>query len=200
MYILKHLNTINRHRREVRRLCFRIGLYWQGITHDLSKYSPTEFLKGIIYYQGNKSPNNYEREINGYSLSWLHHKGRNKHHFEYWLDYDMNKKGAAGMRMPRKYIAEMFCDRIAACKIYEKEDYTKESPIRFFYRGFGRNLMHPETRREIGYLLTLLGDRGEDAAVVFIREKYLKGSEIPLSYIELKDIEEYELYASARTH
>ena len=62
--------------------CFKIGLYKQGLTHDLSKYSPTEFLVGYKYYQGNRSPNNAEREETGVSKAWLHHKGRNRHHFE----------------------------------------------------------------------------------------------------------------------
>ena len=87
MHILEHLRTVNRHRHLVRKYCFRLGLYWQGLTHDLSKYSPTEFWRSAKYYQGYRSPNDQERLVNGVSLSWLHHKGRNRHHFEYWIDY-----------------------------------------------------------------------------------------------------------------
>ena len=79
---VKHFRTITRHKLLVMQKCFRVGLYRQGLLHDLSKYSPTEFLVGMKYYQGNRSPNNAEREDTGVSLSWLHHKGRNRHHYE----------------------------------------------------------------------------------------------------------------------
>ena len=71
---LAHLRTINHHRRLVRRACFRVGLYLQGLTHDLSKYTPVEFLVGAKYFQGDHSPNEAERLAKGYSAAWLHHK------------------------------------------------------------------------------------------------------------------------------
>ena len=174
MHIWGHFKTITKHRHKVMRLCFRIGLYRQGLMHDLAKYSPTEFPKGCIYFQGDRSPNNKEREVTGISLSWLHHKGRSKHHFEYMR----------GMRMPRRYVAEMFCDRLAACQTYEKDKYTQESPVNFFYRGMGRYFMHPETRKEIGYLLTYYAEHGEDETVRYIKYEYLKGVPVPDSYAE----------------
>ena len=61
--------------------------------HDLSKYSREEFWTGVRYYQGNRSPNAAERETVGFSKAWLHHKGRNKHHYEYWIDVSVNKEG-----------------------------------------------------------------------------------------------------------
>lgn len=103
MHILEHLRTVNRHRHLVRKYCFRLGLYWQGLTHDLSKYSPTEFWRSAKYYQGYRSPNDQERLVNGVSLSWLHHKGRNRHHFEYWIDYCRGEDGTpfiGGCKMP----------------------------------------------------------------------------------------------------
>ena len=87
-----HFRTINRHKREVMKNCFRVGLYKQGLLHDLSKYSWTEFKTGVKYYQGYRSPNTAERLETGLCEAWLHHKGRNKHHFEYWVDYDTKKK------------------------------------------------------------------------------------------------------------
>ena len=90
----EHFKTITRHKIYVMKGCFRVGLYRQGLLHDLSKYSPTEFLVGCKYYQGgSRSPNNGEREATGVSLAWLHHKGRNKHHFEYWIDYGLGPGG-----------------------------------------------------------------------------------------------------------
>ena len=91
--ILRHFHTITEHKIVVARHCFRVGMYWQGLTHDLSKYSPTEFWPGCRYYQGYRSPNNAEREQKGYSSAWLHHKGRNKHHYEYWIDYSTTIPG-----------------------------------------------------------------------------------------------------------
>ena len=89
MNIKGHFETITRHKLLVMKYCFACGLYEQGLAHDLSKYSPTEFIPGCIYYQGDHSPNEAERLARGYSSAWLHHKGRNKHHLEYWIDYSI---------------------------------------------------------------------------------------------------------------
>lgn len=125
MKFWKHLKTINHHKMLVMKGCFRVGLYKQGLLHDLSKYMPSEFLVGCKYYQGDVSPNNAEREDRGYSSAWLHHKGRNKHHMEYWIDYGMPSEPAmVGMRMPDNYVVEMFIDRMSASKNYQKEKYT----------------------------------------------------------------------------
>ena len=123
--MIKHFCTITRHRLLVCKHCFKLGLYWQGLTHDLSKYSPEEFWTGVRYYQGDRSPNAAEREVIGFSKAWLHHKGRNKHHFEYWIDVSLNKEeGLVGNKMPVRYVAEMLCDRIAACEVYRGKNYT----------------------------------------------------------------------------
>ena len=115
MKVWQHLRTINHHKSLVMKHCFKVGLYKQGLLHDMSKYSPTEFLVGCRYYQGTRSPNNAEREATGYSKAWLHHKGRNKHHYEYWIDYSVDPgEGIVGQKMPIKYVIEMFMDRVAA--------------------------------------------------------------------------------------
>ena len=126
MNIWKHFKTITHHKILVAKGCFKVGLYKQGLLHDMSKYSPTEFWVGAKYYQGTRSPNNAEREDIGYSSAWLHHKGRNKHHYEYWIDYSMQALpgGMAPVPMPDKYIAEMIMDRIAASKVYMGGEYT----------------------------------------------------------------------------
>lgn len=81
-----HFQTITEHKCLVMKECFKVGLYKQGLLHDLSKYTPEEFRTGVLYFQGNRSPNAAEKEKMGYSGAWLHHKGRNKHHYEYWID------------------------------------------------------------------------------------------------------------------
>ena len=126
--IVKHFCTITRHRLLVCKHCFKIGLYWQGLTHDLSKYSPEEFWTGVRYYQGDRSPNAAEREAIGFSKAWLHHKGRNKHHFEYWIDVSLNKEeGLVGNKMPVNYVAEMLCDRIEGLRGIQREKLHQRS-------------------------------------------------------------------------
>ena len=169
-----HLKTITVHRHLVCRYCFRLGLYRQGLLHDLSKYSPSEFLAGARYYQGDRSPNDAERIETGVSQAWLHHKGRNRHHFEYWVDYVRLPDGHIdfkGHKMPIRYVAEMFCDRIAACRVYMGEKYTDASPWEYFQRGKNDIPIHPETAAELEKMLLTLKDEGEEAAFRYVRRR-----------------------------
>lgn len=175
-----HLHTVTRHRYLVMKGCFRVGLYRQGLLHDLSKFSPTEFMVGARYWQGTRSPNNAEREEKGYSASWLHHKGRNRHHFEYWVDYVLLPEGGityAGNPMPMRYVAEMFCDRIAACRVYLGDKYTDASPWEYYAskKHEIEGLMHPDTMAVLEDILQKLRDEGEDAAFAYVR-RLLKAS------------------------
>lgn len=155
--------------------CFRVGLYRQGLLHDLSKYSPTEFFVGCKYYQGDRSPNNAERLDKGYSAAWLHHKGRNKHHMEYWIDYGLKKEeGIVGTRMPDKYVVEMFIDRMSASKNYQKEKYTDRSALEYYENGRELHIMHPEVRELLERLLHMLAERGEEETFDYIRREVLK--------------------------
>ena len=172
MHPIKHFKTITAHRNLVCRYCLRLGLVWQGLTHDLSKYSPAEFWSGAKYYQGTHSPNDQERKENGVSLAWLHHKGRNKHHFEYWADWQFSQDGKVifgGHKMPMRYLAEMFCDRLAASKIYMGDNYTDASPYEYLQRGLPDQTMHPETLAELQKMLLILKDEGEQAAFQYVR-------------------------------
>lgn len=174
MHPWKHFCTITRHRWKVCSHCFRVGLYWRGLTHDLSKYSPTEFWTGAKYYQGTRSPNSYERELYGYSAAWMHHKGRNRHHFEYWTDYGVSGEGIIGVEMPKKYVAEMFCDRLAASKVYRGQDFQPGDPYQFFQYGKKKRLlMHPATSELLETILIVLRDQGEDAAFDYVRREVL---------------------------
>jgi hypothetical protein len=152
-----------------------VGLFWQGLTHDLSKYSPTEFCQGAKYYQGTRSPNAAEREENGYSKAWMHHKGRNRHHYEYWTDMNPQTGRYESVPMPRKYLAEMVMDRIAASKTYEGKAYTDGSPLAYLERARETKLIHSQTRRELLYLLTMLKNQGEKETFRFIRQTVLPG-------------------------
>lgn len=171
---LLHLRTINHHKWLVLKYCFRCGLYKQGLLHDLSKYSWTEFSVGARYYQGNRSPNNAEREEKGYTSAWLHHKGRNRHHLEYWIDYSLDpEEGLAGMEMPVRYVVEMFCDRMAAAKNYHPDTYTDNAPLQYYEHGKNKYPMHPNTRALLERLLHMLAEEGEEMTFRYIRTDVL---------------------------
>ena len=179
MKFWKHFKTITYHRWLVMLGCFKVGLYWQGLTHDLSKYSPTEFLVGAKYYQGTKSPNGAEREDKGYSEAWMHHKGRNRHHYEYWTDMNLQTKNYESVMMPRKYLVEMVMDRRAACIVYQGKDYDRASALKYLLASREKDLMHPDTRRQLEYILTMLRDRGEKDTFRYIKQEVLKGKPFP---------------------
>lgn len=168
-----HLRTITRHRHKVMMHCFKAGIFRQGLRHDLSKYSPVEFMTGARYYQGTRSPNEAERETIGYSAAWIHHKVRNPHHFEYWTDYNLTTRQVEPVPMPKKYVVEMFCDRVAASKIYNGASYTDADSIEYYYREKSRRL-HPDTAKDIELLLNMLKDKGEKETFRYIRKVYNK--------------------------
>lgn len=141
----------------------------QGLMHDMSKYSPTEFWVGAKYYQGTRSPNEAEREAYGYSVAWLHHKGRNRHHFEYWTDYNPVTKLVEPVEMPVKYVKEMFCDRVAASKIYMGDKYTNDAPLEYFMKAKARRVIHPKTSDLLEELLVMLKEQGEEKTFEYIR-------------------------------
>ena len=180
---LEHLKTITAHKIMVMRHCFAVGLYKQGLLHDLSKYSWTEFSMGAKYYQGNRSPNDAEREDKGYTSSWLHHKGRNKHHLEYWVDYNVDRSDTkhllVGCKMPKEYVIEMFCDRVAASKTYRGSAYRDSDPYDYYMRSVGHYMIHPNTAALLLDMLTVLKDQGEDAAFRHIKEDILKHGKQP---------------------
>lgn len=172
----RHFKTITYHKWLVLKGCFAIGLYKQGLLHDLSKYSPSEFWVGVKYYQGDRSPNNAEREDIGYSTAWLHHKGRNKHHYEYWIDYSMRRveSGMEPVPMPDKYIAEMLVDRIAACKVYLKDQYTDKAPLEYYQKSKSAPLLHEYTRKMLELLLGMMAEKGEKATFAYVKGELLK--------------------------
>ena len=172
-----HLKTINHHRKLVRQGCFRLGLYRQGLAHDLSKYTWPEMRIGIRYYLEGQSPHNGERKVRGYSTAWLHHKGRNKHHAEYWIDYTTGPdKHVAGMKMPVKYLIEMFVDRISASKNYRADDYKYTYPLEYYEKRKSYMIVHDDTRRQLEFLLHMLAEKGEDETFAYIRKHILRNN------------------------
>ena len=139
-----HLKTVYTHRKWVRRYCFYAKMYWQGLTHDLSKYNPVEFFESVKYYQGTRSPIDAAKESKGCSDAWLHHKTHNKHHREYWTDnYD---SGTASICMPSKYAKEMLCDFLGAGRAYMGKDFTYQKEWDWWNNKLKEGIaIHPET-------------------------------------------------------
>lgn len=164
-----HFCTITDHRHMVMRHCVKAGIPLRGLLHDLSKYMPSEFIPGVKYYQGTRSPNEGEREAYGFSYAWMHHKGRNRHHFEYWTDYDPKTRLMSPVKMPLKYVKEMFCDRVAASKIYNGENYTDSDALAYFMKAKGRRVIHHDTSALLEHLLRMLAAKGEEYTFDYVR-------------------------------
>ena len=169
-----HLRTIHKHRKMVRKLCFKCGLYWQGLTHDLSKYSHTEFWNGVKYFTGTASPHVGERKVKGYSDAWLHHHNRNKHHAEYWVDIVGGK--SVPIKMPYKYLAEMICDRVAASMIYLGDVYfVNSSPLEYYWGKKDENQFEEVTRKELEYWLEHLATYGLEDTMKHLKRTLKEG-------------------------
>ena len=174
-----HLSTVTRHRHRVIAHCARAGILWQGLRHDLSKYSLTEFWQGVKFFDGTHSPTEDERRTLGYSLAWMHHKGRNRHHYEYWTDMNRETKCYEPVPMPRRYFVEMVMDRRAACMTYQGKAYRDDSALQYFERSREKDLMHPETSRQLRFILGMLAEKGEAETFSYLRRSVLKGKPFP---------------------
>lgn len=157
----KHFKTVMKHKAIVYRECKACGIWWQGVIHDLSKFSITEFLPSARYFQGDKSPIEAEKAKEGYSIAWLHHKGLNKHHWEWWTDFDKNGRVYPN-RIPKKYVVEMICDWIGAGKAYSKEKWTQAEPLEYFEKVEYARHFQWETKSAIYSFLELIKEYGLD--------------------------------------
>jgi len=140
----RHFRTVCRHRQIVRRECAACGIFWRGLVHDLSKYSPVEFVASARYFQGDRSPIEMQKAAEGYSAAWQHHKGHNAHHWEYWTDFDENGQVVA-YKMPYRVVVEMVCDWIGAGMVYSGEKWEQSAPLEYYDRVRAGRHFHPET-------------------------------------------------------
>lgn len=140
----KHLKLITKHRHQVIKNGFHMGIFFQTLKHDLSKYQPSEFNPSYHNYQGNMSPVLKAREKeHGYSSIAIHHTNKNKHHYEYWVDF---YRGYLLVKpMPYKYAVEYVCDVLAASKTYDKEHFSGERAYNYFTSKIKYIFMHPAT-------------------------------------------------------
>lgn len=128
-----HLRKIQTHRKWVRHYCFLAGIHWRGLTHDLSKYSPAEFWESVRFYVGTSSPINEAKKVQGYSRAWLHHRGRNRHHWAYWADNF--SEGLTVYSMPKKDFIEMVCDFLGAGHAYSEKEFTYKKELEWWKRA-----------------------------------------------------------------
>ena len=162
-----HFRTITKHKAMVTINCFKCHLFKQGLLHDLSKYGATEFLPGVKYYEGFRSPIDKEKEINNISYGWLHHKSLNKHHWEYWIDCTGGELFVN--KIPLKYVKESVCDRIVAAKLYQKENYTDSSAFNYFINGNDQHKLNKENYKQFCDMLGFIKDHGEKQGFKLIK-------------------------------
>jgi len=121
-HYFKYAKYLIKHCWYVRKMCWKNGLYWQGLVHDLSKWRPSEFIPYARFFYGD-----YPEELNMYEkiyhwtlktkkdiqhdfdVAWLKHIHRNPHHWQYWILLE-DSGGEIAMEMPEKYVKEMLCD------------------------------------------------------------------------------------------
>lgn len=159
MKIFKHTKLVLKHKWIVFKLCCKIGIPWRGFMHDWSKFSPIEFLESIKYYDGSKSPITICKADKGYSEAWLHHKGINKHHHQYWVDLSIPEKTII---MPYKYAAEMVCDELAAGIVYNGKNWTQHTQLDYYMNKERKNLIHPQIDRFLINVFTEVSQNGLD--------------------------------------
>ncbi len=157
MHPIKHFKLITHHKWLVFKLCCKVGEPWRGLTHDLSKYSPTEFWEGAKYFVGTHSPITEAKQDKGYSEAWLHHKGRNKHHSEYWYDHSAPDSTPV---IPYKYAAEMICDKLAAGMAYKGKEFTNEYELEYWMKEKDRINVNRKTEKFVTEVLTQVAKNG----------------------------------------
>lgn len=165
---VKHFILITKHRHKVFKLCLKAGIPLRGIVHDLSKYSPTEFLESIKYYNGDHSPIANCKKENGYSKAWLHHKGRNKHHHDYWYDY---RAVDCTPIIPYKYTVEMICDNLAAGMTYQGKKWTKDYQLKYWEKEKQKNKINNKIVKVLDEVFSEISVKGIDQVIT---KKHLK--------------------------
>jgi hypothetical protein len=168
--LFKHLMKIIKHKYYVCQACFKIGLYWKGIKHDISKFMPCELIPSVKYFQDTSSPIDAEKAEKGYSMAWQHHKRANSHHWEYWLDY---KDGElVTIKIPLKDVYELVCDWIGAGRAYNTTKWTKDTPFEYWTKNQLKFHFHPDTRYLIHTILYDISQNGWDCTSLVIRTGY----------------------------
>lgn len=155
--IFKHFHKICTHKRWVFYYCRKAGIAWRGFWHDMSKFSPTEFWESVKYYQGTASPIDAAKKDKGWSKAWMHHKGRNRHHYEYWVDNHDN--GGKPLIMPFDDALELLCDYLGAGRAYMGKNFSYTAEFQWWKTKSEKPLaMHPAIK---WFVSTTLADLAE---------------------------------------
>lgn len=155
--IFKHFHKICTHKRWVSFYCRKAGISWRGIKHDMSKFSPAEFWESVKYYQGDSSPIDAAKKDKGWSKAWMHHKGRNSHHYEYWVD--RHDFGGEALIMPFDDALELLCDYLGAGRAYMGKNFSYTAEFQWWGEKNNKPLkMHPVVK---WFVSTTLADLAE---------------------------------------
>ena len=165
-----HLNNVLTHRHMVFKFCCRVGIPLQGFTHDFSKFTLTELIPSVRYYQGTASPIGAERREKGYSEAWLHHKAKNKHHWEYWVEF-RDDGTEYYVKMPMNYVKEMLCDWLSAGKTYNRTTWQPNYPLEYFRKHESYYKLHPETKAFALKVLHMFAEKGEDETLNWLAKQ-----------------------------
>jgi hypothetical protein len=165
MIYCKYLRYVLRHRWFVMVECFKVSLYWRGISHDLSKFRPSEFIPYARFFYGSSKP---KRDTTGYykptdtgdnkfDFAWLLHQKVNDHHWQWWI-LPEDEGGIKILPMTDDAVIEMVCDWVGAGKA---QGYLspKEAPMQECQRWYEKNKakmqLHPSTRKTVEYILSV---------------------------------------------
>ena len=171
--MFKHFSLITRHKWVVFKLCCKVGEVKRGLLHDLSKYSWTEFSEGVKYFNGGHSPITECKKAEGYSKAWLHHKGRNRHHAEYWVDVRAPEQTPI---IPYQYVGEMLCDKLAAGIVYQGKKWKKEYQLEYWKKEKEKVLINKKIEELITDFFTQVSLNGIEKTLTKknIKELYKK--------------------------
>ena len=156
----------------------KLGIPFRGFMHDWSKFSPVEFFEGAKYYRESSSPIPACKEANGYSLALQHHKGRNPHHYEYWIDNVDN--GGTPIKIPYKYVLEMVADYLAAGKTYQGKNFTFKSEYEWWKSQRQLRNMHEDTKMFLDIVFSYLMMYGFDDDLIYFASEYIYTDELTL--------------------
>ena len=167
---IDYFKSICKHKSWVLYYCKICGIKWRGIKHDLSKFSHIEFSESVKYFTGVNSSIENCRKEKGYSLAWQHHKGRNPHHYEYWID--KLDEGGIAINMPSKYKLEMLADYLAAGRVYMKERFSYLAELKWYEeKQKSPRKIHKRTDEFMSRaLLVLYEEQGSNAGFKVVKE------------------------------
>lgn len=171
MKLIKHFNTVIKHKFLVFKYSCKLGIPFTGLIHDMSKFHPVEFINSVKYYDGKMSPTIVERRSkNNVSDITMHHAFRNKHHWHYYVDYLPNEFVIA--RMNYKHSVEYVCDIISASKTYRKKEFKIIDPYDYFKSHSEHYIMHPANKEFVLWLTLEIANTKFKVKKKLVKEKY----------------------------